>query len=139
MWKTAWKVFKKLNVLKSRVKVKVAQSCPTLCNPKDCSPPGSPVHRILQARTLGWVAISSSRGIFPTQGSNQGLPHGRWILYHLSHQGKPQKPYDPVIPLPALDPEKKISFHNDTYTSVFRATRFTTSKTLNQPKCPSTE
>ena len=32
------------------VKVKVAQSCPTLCNPKDCSPPGSSVHGILQAR-----------------------------------------------------------------------------------------
>ena len=38
----------------------VDKSCPTLCNPGDCSPPGSPVHRSLQARTLGWVAISSS-------------------------------------------------------------------------------
>ena len=33
------------------------QSCPTLCNPIDGSPPGSPVPGILQARTLGWVAI----------------------------------------------------------------------------------
>ena len=39
-----------------------AQSCPTLCNPVDCSPPGSSVHGILQARMLEWVAISSSRG-----------------------------------------------------------------------------
>ena len=39
-----------------------AQSCPTLCNPKDCSPPGSSVHGILQARILEWVAISFSRG-----------------------------------------------------------------------------
>ena len=38
------------------------QSCPTLCNPVDCSPPGSSVHGILQARILEWVAISSSRG-----------------------------------------------------------------------------
>ena len=38
-----------------------AQSCPTLCNPMDCSPPGSSVHGILQARILEWVAISSSR------------------------------------------------------------------------------
>ena len=37
------------------------QSCPTLCNPMDCSPPGSPVHGILQARTLEWVAISFSK------------------------------------------------------------------------------
>ena len=38
------------------------QSCPTLCNPMDCSPPGSSVHGILQARVLEWVAISFSRG-----------------------------------------------------------------------------
>ena len=40
----------------------VAQSCPTLCDPVDCSPPGSSVHGILQARVLEWVAISFSRG-----------------------------------------------------------------------------
>ena len=43
-------------------KVFVAQSCPTLCDPVDCSPPGFSVHGILQARTLQWVAISFSRG-----------------------------------------------------------------------------
>ena len=41
--------------------VLVAQSCPTLCDPTDCSPPGSPVHGIFQARVLEWVAISFSR------------------------------------------------------------------------------
>ena len=40
-----------------------AQSCPTLCNPMDHSPPGSSVHEILQARILEWVAISFSRMI----------------------------------------------------------------------------
>ena len=40
----------------------VAQSCPTLCNPVDCSLPGSPVHGILQARVLEWGAIAFSRG-----------------------------------------------------------------------------
>ena len=40
-----------------------------------------------QARILEWVAISFSRGIFLTQGSNPHLLHCRWILYHLSHQG----------------------------------------------------
>ena len=39
---------------------KSLQLCPTLCDPIDGSPPGSPVLRILQARTLGWVAISLS-------------------------------------------------------------------------------
>ena len=38
------------------------QSCLTLCNPVDCSPPGSSVYGILQARILEWVATSSSRG-----------------------------------------------------------------------------
>ena len=40
----------------------VAQSCPTLCDPTDCSPPGSSVHGILQARILEWVAFPSSGG-----------------------------------------------------------------------------
>ena len=39
---------------------KLFQSCPTLCNPIDGSPPGSPIPGILQARTLEWVAISFS-------------------------------------------------------------------------------
>ena len=38
------------------------QSCPTLCSPTDCSPPGSSAHRILQARTLEWVAVPFPRG-----------------------------------------------------------------------------
>ena len=39
----------------------VAQSCPTLCDAMDCSPPGSSIHAISQARILEWVAISYSR------------------------------------------------------------------------------
>ena len=49
-----------------------AQSCLTLCDPMDCSSPGSSVHRIFQARILEWVAISSP-GNFLTQGSNLHL------------------------------------------------------------------
>ena len=41
-----------------KVKVLVAQSCPTLCDPLDCTS----IHGILQARILDWVAITSSRG-----------------------------------------------------------------------------
>ena len=43
---------------------KSLQSCPTLCEPTDSSPPGSPVHGILQARILEWVAISFSKIIY---------------------------------------------------------------------------
>ena len=44
------------------LKHSVGLSCPTLCNPMDCTPPGSSVHGILQARILEWVAMPSSRG-----------------------------------------------------------------------------
>ena len=46
----------------ARLCVLVAQSCPALCDPMDCSPPGSSVHGILQAEILEWIAISFSRG-----------------------------------------------------------------------------
>ena len=49
----------------STVVVLVTQLCPTLCDPMDCSPAGSSVQGILQARTLEWVAISFSRESFP--------------------------------------------------------------------------
>ena len=47
---------------KSESESEVAQSCPTLYDPMDCSPPGSAIHGILQARVLEWVAIPFSRG-----------------------------------------------------------------------------
>ena len=54
--------------------VPLIQSCPPACDPVDCSPPGSSVHGILQARTLEWVAIPPP-GDLPNPGSNLGLPH----------------------------------------------------------------
>ena len=51
------------------------QSCLTLHDPMDCSPPGSSVHGILQARILEWVAMPSSRGSSPSKGSNRRLLH----------------------------------------------------------------
>ena len=63
------KVSRKTNLRESRLLPQellfvrlVAKSCPTLCDPMDRSPPGSSVHGLLQARTLEWVAVSSSRG-----------------------------------------------------------------------------
>ena len=71
--------------------MKVIQLCPTLCNPMDCSLPGSSVHGILQARVLKWVAYPFSRGSSQLRELkvNQGLLHCRWILYQLSYQGSP--------------------------------------------------
>ena len=53
------------SLLEECVYVKPLQLCPTLCDPMDCSPPGSSVHGILQARILDWAAMSSSRGSSP--------------------------------------------------------------------------
>ena len=80
------------------LKVKIAQSCLTFCDPMGYNLPGSSVCGILQARILEWVALLFSRGssqprIFP----NPGLPHCRWILYHLSHQGSPLSEYKIVL------------------------------------------
>ena len=58
-------------------------------NSMDCSPPGSSVHGILQAKIVEWVAIPFSRGSSQTQELNSGLLHCRWILYCLIHQGSP--------------------------------------------------
>ena len=49
-----------VNIMDAAAAAKSLQSCPTLCDPIDGSPPGSPVSGILQARTLEWVAISFS-------------------------------------------------------------------------------
>ena len=68
----------------------ISQHCPTLCNPVDCSPPGSSVHGILQTRTLEWVAIPFSRG--SSQPRDQTCfsfisCFGRWILYLWATRG----------------------------------------------------
>ena len=67
----------------------VAQSCLTLCNPMDCSPPGSSVHGDSPGKNTGVGCHALLQGIFPIQGSKPGLPHCRQIFYHLSHQGSP--------------------------------------------------
>ena len=65
----------------------VAQSCLTLCDPMNRSPPGSSVHGDSPGKNTGVGCHAFLQGILPTQGSNPGLPHCRWILYHLGHQG----------------------------------------------------
>ena len=60
----------------------VAKLCPTLCDLKDCSPPGSSVHGSLQARIPEWVALSSSTWSSQSRDQTQVSCIGRWILYH---------------------------------------------------------
>ena len=84
------------------VYTKSLQSCPTLCDPMDCSPPSSSVHGILQARILEWVAMPSSRG------SSQ--PRDQTRVSYISCIGRREAP--PGKPLTVLgDPnadDKKI-------------------------------
>jgi len=63
---------------------------PTLCDPKDCSPPGSSVHGDSPGKNTGVDGHALLQGILSTQGSNPGFPHCRQILYHLSYQGNPR-------------------------------------------------
>ena len=67
----------------------VAQSSPTLCDPLDCSLLGSSMHGDSPGKNTGVGYYALLQEIFPTQGLNPGLPHCRWSLYHLSHQGSP--------------------------------------------------
>ena len=68
----------------------VTQSCLTLCNPMDYSPPGSSVHEDSPGKSTGVGCHALLQGIFSTQELNQGLLHCRQILYHLSHQRSPR-------------------------------------------------
>ena len=79
---------------------KSLQSCPTLCNPVDCSPPGFYVHGILQARTLEWVAMPSSRGSSRPHGSTLHLLClliGRCVLHYHCHLRSPKDIYYDII------------------------------------------
>ena len=65
---------------------KVAQSCPTLCDPMDCSLLGSSVHWIFQSRILEWVAISFSRGSSQPRDWTLVFCIAGRHFYHLNHQ-----------------------------------------------------
>ena len=74
-------------MISEKVTVLVIQSCHALCNSMDCSPPGSSVQEISQARLLEWAAVSSSRGSSRLRGrALVSCITGRFFCY-LSHQG----------------------------------------------------
>ena len=68
----------------------ITQSCPTLCNPMDCSPLLCPWDA--PGNNTGVDCHSLLQGIFPTQGLSLGLLHCRQILYHVIHWGSPGSP-----------------------------------------------
>ena len=64
-----------------------------LCLVTAQAPPGSSDHGDSPGKNTGVGCHALFQGIFPTQGSNPGILHCRWILYHLSHQGSPSHVY----------------------------------------------
>ena len=77
-----------INLRLFKVKVLVAQSCPTLWDPVDSSLPVSSVHGDSSDKNTGAGCYFLLQEIFPTQGSNAGLLSYRQSLYHLSHKGR---------------------------------------------------
>ena len=71
--------------------VLVSQSCLILCDPMDCSPPGSSVHGILQAKIVEWVAIPFSRVSSQPRNRTQVSNIAASLFYHLSHQRSPKQ------------------------------------------------
>ena len=69
----------------------VAQSCPTPYDRRDCGPPGYSVHGDSPGKNTEVGCHALLQVIFPTQGWNLGVVHGRQILYHLSHWENPEK------------------------------------------------
>ena len=93
-----------------KVGLPYAQLCPTLCDPMDCSPPGSSVHGILQARTLELVAMPSSRGASPSR-----VEHASSVSSALQADSSPSESSGKalkrlVLPEPREDPSKR--FHS---------------------------
>ena len=102
-WIEVWLTFSPL----AAAAAKLFQSCPTLCNPIDGSPPGSPVPRILQARTLEWVAISFSDE-WKWKVKVKSLSHVQLLVtpWTVAHQAPPsmgfsRQEYWSGVPLPS--------------------------------------
>ena len=102
--------------MKVKSENEVAQLCPTLSDPTDCSLPGSSIHRIFQARVLEWGAI---------------------LLYYKILL-EIELPYDPAIPLLGIH-TKETRIERDTCTPMFIEALFIIARTWKQPRCPSAD
>ena len=127
---------------------KSLQLCLTLCNPMDCSPPGSSVDGILQAILLEWVAISFSNAwkwkvkVKVKSLSRVGLLATPCTAAHQAppSMGFSRQEYWSGVPLPSPDiyPEK-TTIQKDTCSPMFIATLFTIARTWKEPRCPLTD
>ena len=100
----------------------VAQSCLALCDPMDCSPPGSSVHGISQARILEWVVIFSSRGSSrPKDQTHSSYVSciSRWILYHCCYLGSPN------IKIKSLQNQFEVKLGSAMFSSLYDFGRIT--------------
>ena len=105
---------------------KSLQSCPTLCNPIDGSPPGSPSLEF--SRQEHWSGLGECKSIQPLW---------RIIWRFLFKKLGIKLPYDPAIPLLGIYPEKSIN-EKYTCTSMFITALFTTARIWKKPRCTST-
>ena len=86
----------------------IAQSCPTLCDPVGCSPPGSSDYGIFQARILEWVAMPSPRASSQPRDGNRISCIGRQIPYYQHHlKSPPREGKTGILPNSALRPVSK--------------------------------
>ena len=86
-----------INVMHLKVKMWVALSCPTTCDPLDCSLPGSSDHGILQARILEWVAMLSSRGSsWPRDRTRVSHIADRFFTVWITREASCPKPSSPL-------------------------------------------
>ena len=95
------------------MKVKVALSCLTLCDPMDYV-----VHGIFQARILEWVAFSFSRRSSQPRDCTLVLPYCRQILYQLNHKGNPLLVIEFLFHLTVWLPGRKTTFPSPSFYSV---------------------
>ena len=108
-WETSMAARKKQFTLAAAAAAKLLQSCPTLCNPTDGSPPDSPIPGILQARTLEWVAISFPNA-WKWKVKVKSLSHVQFSAtpWTAAHQAPPsmgfsRQEYWSGVPLPSLN------------------------------------
>ena len=129
----SWEIFEAYKILTAAAKS--LQLCPTLCDPTDSSPPGSPVPGILQARTLEWVAISFSNA-WKWKVEVKSLSHVRpsataWTAAFQAppSMGFSRQEYWSGVPLPSL------SLVANNYHILLNYTCYLFLIGLNQPKC----
>ena len=94
------------------MRAQLLQSCPILCNPMDCNPPGSSVHGILQGRILEWVAISFSSDL-KREGENSqrnAKPHGKEMFAELYRDNGIQSGFSSLGPVEFLPPHLDCVF-----------------------------